>query len=125
MISSRVTAYDLVRMSGVARTDEFGQFTFMVPVDIILACFDSTDNNEAFAEFDDDILTISQVLDNARDDQRYLDVRDSISASGFIDALVATDTCILVDGHHRLAAAIDLGYDTVPVRLTRVREDTI
>jgi hypothetical protein len=115
---------DLAKMDGVVRTDEFGAFTFIVPIEIILSHFDSTDNNDALAEFEEDVLTISEVLDDLRDDDRYFLVRDSIASNGFIDALEATDTCKLMDGHHRLAAAIDLGYTRVPVRFTRVGEDT-
>lgn len=112
----------LAKMEGVVRTDEFGQFTFIVPTELILSLFDSVDNNEGSIE-DDRIFTISEVLDGVRDDDRYFLVRDAIASNGFTDALVATDTCKLMDGHHRLAAAIDLGYTNVPVRFTRVREE--
>ncbi|AVR57207.1 ParB-like nuclease domain protein [Microbacterium phage Kieran] len=60
-----------------------------------------------------------------RRDEHYPDVVESIRENGFVRPLDATthfynddDTAGMVrlaDGHHRFAAAIDLGYEAVPV----------
>lgn len=62
-------------------------------------------------------------LESKRADDQYPDIVDSIRAFGFIRPLTAriNHEGILEfgDGHHRLAAAIDLGMSTVPVRVYR------
>lgn len=57
-----------------------------------------------------------------RDDYHYTDVLDSIRDRGFLRPLSAwpntyDEQLQFGDGHHRLAAAIDLGMKTVPVKV--------
>lgn len=47
-------------------------------------------------------------------DNRYNKIKDKIAKDGFCSYLAISDGK-LVNGHHRLAAAIDLGYDYLPV----------
>jgi len=70
-------------------------------------------------------------LDGKRMDSNYEDVLTSIKRWGFLrplTAYVGTDGLLhFGDGHHRLAAAIDLGMTTVPVRVyedTHIAEDS-
>jgi hypothetical protein len=61
-------------------------------------------------------------LETKRQDDHYPDIVDSIRAFGFIRPLTArlVDSNLeFGDGHHRLAAAIDLGLTTVPVKVFR------
>lgn len=58
------------------------------------------------------------LLDEKRDDPHYPDVLESIRQNGFIRPLnadIAHEELRLSDGHHRLAAAIELGMEAVPV----------
>ncbi|UKH48484.1 ParB-like nuclease domain protein [Microbacterium phage Katzastrophic] len=58
------------------------------------------------------------LLDEKRQDGHYPDVLQSLEEHGFIRPLNADTECgqlQLSDGHHRLAAAIDLGMEVVPV----------
>lgn len=67
------------------------------------------------------------MLDKKRDDEHYDDVLHSIRHNGFTRPLTAsieydTDGSPYLkfgDGHHRLAAAIDLGMKSVPVEVFR------
>jgi len=73
------------------------------------------------------------LLDEKRDHDHYPDVLDSIQRHGFVrpltawvsghdpytpDAYQEPQELRFGDGHHRLAAAIELGYTTVPVEVT-------
>ena len=116
---------DLIEMEGVVRTHDFGEHTFIVPVNLLLSNFDSLDDNEGSASDDEDILTLAEVLDEKRGDDQYYSVRESIAASGFTEPIYSSDTCMLLDGHHRLAAAIDLGYTSVPVEFTWAPKERI
>lgn len=60
------------------------------------------------------------LLSEKRSDDHYDDVVDTISTDGFTKELTAWPNggeLVFGDGHHRLAAAIDLGMSTVPVRI--------
>ena len=60
------------------------------------------------------------VLDMKRNDDHYGDVVDSIAANGFVRPVTAwykLGELYFGDGHHRLAAAIDLGITTIPVEI--------
>lgn len=62
-----------------------------------------------------------QVLDSKRDDEGYDKTLDSIREHGFLRPLTADVNAssepgyTFGDGHHRLAAAIDLGFTHVPL----------
>ena len=58
--------------------------------------------------------SMDQVLDVKRMDHDYGDVVDSVRTRGWVYPL-HTWGHALTDGHHRLAAAIDLGMDVVPM----------
>lgn len=61
-------------------------------------------------------------LEAKRRDDHYPDIVDSIRAFGFIRPLTARlvgSNLEFGDGHHRLAAAIDLGLTTVPIMVFR------
>lgn len=58
------------------------------------------------------------MLEKKRRDGHYPDVVHSIQTWGFLRPLnadVAAGRLQLSDGHHRLAASIDLGFEAVPV----------
>lgn len=78
---------------------------------------DSTDSDN-YDSWDD-------MLECKRADTQYPWIVESLKTNGFVRPLNAT-TCWgqlqLSDGHHRVAAAIDMGMDTVPVY---VAEDDI
>lgn len=60
------------------------------------------------------------LLSMKRADENYEDILEEISENGFSKPLTAykrDGVLILCDGHHRLAAAIDLGLETVPVHV--------
>ena len=62
------------------------------------------------------------MLDEKREDSHYPDVLASIREHGFIRPLNADlgkGYLQLSDGHHRIAAAVDLGIECVPVYVTR------
>lgn len=102
---------DLVSDGDASMLDEK---VYLVPVDYILSDFDSVDDNSDSIE-DDDFLTLSEVLDDKRNTPQYGSVLASIATNGFTQSLACSHTNRLLDGHHRLAAAIDLGYTKVPV----------
>lgn len=67
-----------------------------------------------------------RMLDDKREDWGYPDVVESVDAYGFLRPLTVRRPdegepseygYVFEDGHHRLAAAIDLGYSHVPVQL--------
>lgn len=67
-------------------------------------------------------LAWSLCLDEKRGDDHYPDVVESIETHGFVRPLTATEKdgrLTLGDGHHRLAAAIELGMTSVPVQVTK------
>ena len=92
-----------------------GDGVYLVPISIILNEFDSVDDNSGSIDEDDEVLSISDVIDDARHTERYHNVRVTIAFDGFTQSLTCSHTNRLLDGHHRLAAAIDLGYNSVPV----------
>jgi len=102
---------DLVSDGGATMLDDK---VYLVPISYILANFDSKDDNSD-SSLDEEVLSLSDVIDDKRDTPRYDAVRASISANGFTQSLACSHTCRLLDGHHRLAAAIDLGYTHAPV----------
>lgn len=69
------------------------------------------------------VITLKNLLEEKRQDEQYSDIVASIRAYGFVRPLTArvnTDTIhgyMFGDGHHRLAAAIDLGYTHVPLQI--------
>lgn len=69
--------------------------------------------------------TLAGLLDSKRDDPHYSDVLESIEEHGFIRPLTARREDLAPlgfmfgDGHHRLAAAQDLGYTHVPLEISR------
>ena len=58
--------------------------------------------------------TMDEVLDDKRADDDYGDVLDSVRSRGWVMPLHRWNNCV-TDGHHRLAAAIDLGHRVVPM----------
>jgi hypothetical protein len=102
---------DLVSDGGATMLDDG---IYLVPVDYILDNFDSVDDNSDSID-DDDFISLADVLDDKRETSRYGSVLASIATFGFTQSLACSHTCRLLDGHHRLAAAIDLGYKSVPV----------
>lgn len=71
------------------------------------------------------------LLADKRNDEDYPLIRASIERWGFIRPLTAyydeSGALAFGDGHHRLAAAIDLGLTSVPVRIyegTAIAEDS-
>ena len=61
------------------------------------------------------------MLESKRQDSHYPDVVESLRQDGFIRPLTAdvrAHELRLSDGHHRIAAAIDLGMEAVPVLIT-------
>lgn len=70
------------------------------------------------------------VLNTKREDDHYKDVLDALKKKGFSRPLTVeykrhSGGQQLSDGHHRLAAAIDLGFTHVPVYGCRKYEDAI
>lgn len=68
-------------------------------------------------------LAWDEILEMKRDDAHYEHVVESIHVHGFTVPLTAQvndagEVC-LGDGHHRLAAAIQLGFTTVPVVMAK------
>lgn len=61
----------------------------------------------------------NSVLINVREDNRYDKIYNEIKTNGFKVPIAAkwsfNDVIMLVDGHHRLAAALDLELKTIPV----------
>lgn len=105
------TVDELISMEGVRKSDIIAD-AWDVPISIVLSHFDSIDNKEG--QSDDEPLTLEDIMDDIHGSTRYLAAKDNLS-SGFTEALVSSATCRLLDGHHRLAAAISLGYDSVPM----------
>jgi hypothetical protein len=63
------------------------------------------------------LITVADLLDLKRDDDHYGDVVESLQVNGFLAPIGVHPTeRKLTDGHHRLAAALDLGFRFVPVR---------
>lgn len=70
------------------------------------------------------------VLNTKREDEHYEDLKDTLSKKGFTRPLTASYKHFdggqhLGDGHHRLAAAIDLGFTHVPVYGVKRYEEPI
>ncbi|QUE26089.1 ParB-like nuclease domain protein [Microbacterium phage SanaSana] len=66
-------------------------------------------------------MSWDEMLDSKREDWHYPEVLASIRFHGFIRPLNADlgrGYLALSDGHHRVAAAIDLGMECVPVFVT-------
>jgi hypothetical protein len=65
------------------------------------------------------------LLERKREDNHYGQVVDSLRLNGFIRPLTATENpeakygFTFGDGHHRLAAAIDLGFSHVPLQIAK------
>lgn len=79
-------------------------------------------------ECEQEALTIpeawDQVLERKRYDDHFDELLDVIEEDGFTQPLTAYERngqLILCDGHHRLAAALDLGLRTVPVQVHEKR----
>lgn len=82
---------------------------------------------EYYADIDDDVEMSAveeisdawdMLLERKREDAWYEDVFESIRENGFVRPLTAhirEGQLALGDGHHRLAAAVELGLSTVPV----------
>lgn len=104
------TMSELMKMDGVAPSDSVAG-AVEVPIPLVLQHFDSIDNREGQ---DDEPLTLTEIIDDLHGTERYTQAKNNLK-SGFTEALVSSATCRLLDGHHRLAAAISLGYRTVPI----------
>lgn len=71
----------------------------------------------------DEVITLVNLLEEKREDEHYPDVVESIRTQGFMRPLTARVNPATLhgytfgDGHHRLAAAIDLGYTHVPLQI--------
>jgi hypothetical protein len=62
-----------------------------------------------------EVKTLSEVLDVARKESNYNSVKNSLKKKGFIKPLCFNAREKMhMDGHHRLAAAIDLGFKWIP-----------
>src|SRR5207247_8812842 len=53
----------------------------------------------------------------------YASLRADIAAHGVLVPLEATADGVLLDGHHRLQAALELGLQTVPVRIAEPQDE--
>ena len=96
---------------------ELGQVTIMA-VETILT-WNSCDGGGP-DEFMGGETRWDRILKSKRRDSQYQDVLDSIEQEGFIRPLTATvldGKFQFGDGHHRLAAAIDLGLTHVLIEL--------
>lgn len=111
---------DIILLDGVTHISDK---TYSIPVSILFDHFDSSDDNEASLDDDLPILTLRQVVDNIRGDERYQAIAPSIASEGIVEPLSASPTCRLLNGHHRLAAAVDAGLTSVPVRFTWVPQE--
>jgi hypothetical protein len=61
----------------------------------------------------------------AMDERTYAGFRDHIAARGMRVPLEITAAGVVIDGQHRLRAAIELGLTRVPVRVIGPQEDTV
>ncbi len=59
--------------------------------------------------------TVGQMLPRARRDSQYASVRDSMASVGQQEPLQVVDS-VLVEGHHRAAAAEELGWKGLQIR---------
>lgn len=60
--------------------------------------------------------TIGEVLERKRQDEHYPKIIESLVTNGWTTGIhITPGECEISDGHHRLAAAIDLGQQYVPV----------
>lgn len=71
-------------------------------------------------------LGFDVVLEQARDNERYERVYSEIRDNGFLkplSAIVSPDwqALVLVDGHHRLASALDLNINKIPIYVAKPR----
>jgi|SRR6185503_2513914 len=85
----------------------------VVPIDEILDTWESGD-----AEMMG--MTLPQMLDHKRGDDHYPKLVETLKTEGWTKGVGCVSWIngvkVLSDGHHRLAAAIDLGQKYVPVR---------
>ena len=70
------------------------------------------------------------LLNRKRQHYHYGDVVESLRSVGFVRPVTAyyddyTGYLVFGDGHHRLAAAIDLGLSTVPVLIVDCEDNTL
>lgn len=90
---------------------------WLQPIDEILTRWSSTDGGSPEPSYyDEEVTCWDEILDEKRDDSHYPDVVASLRERGW----VRPATCwgypwemVYGDGHHRLAAAIDLGHSEV------------
>jgi hypothetical protein len=61
------------------------------------------------------MATVGQMLPRARRDSQYASVRDSMASVGQQEPLQVVDS-VLVEGHHRAAAAEELGWKGLQIR---------
>jgi len=103
----------LVESGEAVATDYYtnNHLVYLVPISTILDKFDSVDNGEESLD-DEEPLTMREVLDDLEIDD---DLLASIKSVGFTEPLPASHTCRLWDGHHRLATARLIGYNSVPI----------
>lgn len=70
-------------------------------------------------------ISLEETLDEKREDYHYDDIVESIRTRGFWRPLTGTRDhsgyMKLGDGHHRFAASVDLGLDSVPVQIHRYK----
>lgn len=92
---------------------------------------DLSDEWDYDQEYDYGPAPWSVVLDHKRDDEYYPDVVESLREFGFIRPVtieISSDRdnrFVYGDGHHRLAAAIDLGWHHVLVQVAGTRVSAI
>lgn len=72
---------------------------------------------------DDWNLSINQLLSNLKDEPNHTTKMENADLSHPIDMYKYNDQWIILDGVHRLAKAISLGYKTVKVR--EISEDLV
>lgn len=67
------------------------------------------------------------VLDVVRYDERYYDIMDSVQSFGVTVPLrakfTANNNCVLVDGHNRIGACVDLSIKQIPVFVASLQTD--
>lgn len=67
---------------------------------------------------------VLDVLEDKREDDHYPMLVEALKATGFTKCVrVHTDKLRVTDGHHRIAAALDLGWQFVPVERINYCDD--
>lgn len=94
---------------------------FLYPIEDVLSLFSSVEwraiANDQGVDDEDDLYysPVGEFLYYFRGDERYHEALDFLR-DGFRQPLISViNYPRLADGHHRLAAAVDLGYSVIPV----------